>query len=187
MRLLDIPTLEHGVPKGKSGKDHRILTNEIRESKPVLLQMLEEANELSTESSDNSEIERKRVDKHRKDRKIRRSLKSIKSKLAEECQHREEKPEGKKRRKRRIENTNGNDMRQLMRKGNFMIPPQVVLKAVPSHVPAVQMKPSWRMKSLWSDWPEKVRKNMGKNCVVVSQKSQDPLTLRENVNGLVPC
>ena len=79
----DIPTLEQGVPKGKPGKDHRILTNEIRDNEQALLQMLEEANELSTNSSENSEIERKRLEKHRKDRKIKRSLKSIKSKLAE--------------------------------------------------------------------------------------------------------
>ena len=73
--ISDIPTLEHGVPKGKSGKDHRILTNEIRENEQALLQMLEEANELSTESSDNSEIERKQMEKHRKDRKFRRVTK----------------------------------------------------------------------------------------------------------------
>ena len=54
MRLSqDIPTLEHGVPKGKSGKDHRILTNEIRENEQALLQML-------------VKFERKRVDKCRK-------------------------------------------------------------------------------------------------------------------------
>ena len=82
--ISDIPTLEHGVPKGKAGKDHRILSNEIRENEQALLQMLKEVNDLSTESSDSSEIERKRVEKCKKDRKIKRSLKSIKSKLAEE-------------------------------------------------------------------------------------------------------
>ena len=87
---LDIPTLEHGVPKGKAGKHHRILSNEIRENEQAVLQMLEEASKLSTKSSD-SETERKRVEKQRKERKIKRSLKSIKSKLAEEHQHREEK------------------------------------------------------------------------------------------------
>ena len=63
--------------------------------------MLEEANELSSDSCDSLEAEIKRREKHKKDRKITRSLKGIKSKLAEECQCREGKQKKKEEKKKK--------------------------------------------------------------------------------------
>ena len=62
----DIPTLKHGVPNGKAGKSYRISTNEIRDNEQALLQMLEETNELSSDSCDSLEAEIKRREKHKK-------------------------------------------------------------------------------------------------------------------------